>query len=121
MAQRETISETRLVKPLAGASESTRGIRTLPDEGTLLTAGETTWVQAEAAVGRFVHDETPSGAVNGSNPTFTTANAPVAGTLIVYEGGARKLLTTDFTLSGSTITFTYNPPDGSYVRVDYRY
>ena len=106
---------------MAGASESTRGIRTLPDEGTGLTGAETTWVTAEAAVGRFVHDETPTGAVNGSNTSFTTANAPVAGTLVVYEGGVRKLLTTDFTLSGSTITMTYAPPNGSYIRVDYRY
>ena len=106
---------------MSGASESTRGIRTLPDEGSAFTTGEEDWVQAEAAVGRFVHDETPTGAVNGSNTSFTTANAPKAGTLIVYEGGVRKLLTTDFTLSGSTITMTYAPPSGSYLRVDYRY
>ena len=106
---------------MAGASESTRGIRTLPDEAGQLSGAESNWVIAEVAVGRFKHDETPTGAVNGSNTSFTTANAPVAGTLIVYEGGARKLLTTDFTLSGSTITFTYAPPQGSYVRVDYRY
>jgi len=68
-----------------------------------------------------VHDETPTGAVNSSNTSFTTANAPKAGTLIVYEGGVRKLLTIDFSLSGSTITMTYAPPSGSYLRVDYRY
>ena len=106
---------------MSGASESTRGIRTLPDEGSALTNAEVTWVQAEAAVGRFVHDETPAGAVNGSNTSFTTANAPVAGTLILYEGGIRKLLTIDFTLSGSTITMTYAPPSGSYLRCDYRF
>lgn len=104
-----------------GATESTRGIRTLPSEGPQLTSTEETWVTDEAAVGRFKHDETPTGAVNGSNTSFTTANAPKAGTLIVYEGGVRKLLTTDFTLSGSTITMTYAPPNGSYLRVDYRY
>ena len=103
------------------SAQGIRGIRTLPQDSSQLTGAEETWVTAEAAVGRFKHDETPSGAVNGSNPTFTTANAPIAGTLIVYEGGVSKLLTTDFTLSGSTITFTYNPPDGSYVRIDYRY
>ena len=86
-----------------------------------LTSAETTWVQNEAAVGRFVHDETPTGAVNGSNTSFTTANAPKANTLVVYEGGRRLLLTTDFTLSGSTITTTYAPPSGSSMRVDYRY
>ena len=102
------------------ASQGIRGTRTLPQSDEF-TSAETTWVQAEAAVGRFVHDETPTGAVNGSNTSFTTANAPVAGTLVVYEGGVRKLLTIDFTLSGSIITTTYAPPNGSYIRVDYRY
>ena len=106
---------------MAGASESTRGIRTLPSEGPQLTSAEETWVTAEAAVGRFVHDETPTGLVNGSNTSFTLANSPVAGTLIVYEGGRRLALTIDFTLSGATITMTYAPPNGSYVRCDYRY
>ena len=104
-----------------GSTESTRGIRTLPVEGTQLTSGEEAWVVAEAAVGRFVHDETPSGLVNGSNMSYGLAHAPTAGTLIVYEGGRRLLLTVDFTLSGSTITMTYAPPDGSAIRCDYRY
>ena len=103
------------------ASQGIRGIRANPNDGGDLTTVEQDWVQAEQAVGRFVHDETPTGAVNGSNTSFTTANAPKAGTLIVYEGGVRKLLTTDFSLSGSTITFTYAPPSGSYLRCDYRY
>lgn len=106
---------------MADQAQGIRGIRNIPQEGDELTDAEDTWVTAEAAVGRFVHDETPTGAVDGSNTTFTTANAPVAGTLRVYEGGKRLLLTTDFTLSGSTITTTYAPPSGSYIRVDYRY
>ena len=103
------------------SSQGIRGIRTNPQDIQELTSAEEDWVAAEAAVGEFVHDETPKGAVNGSNTSFTTANAPVAGTLIVYEGGVRKLLTTDFSLSGSTITMTYAPPSGSYLRVDYRF
>lgn len=103
------------------SSQGIRGIRANPQDASNLTAAEEAWIIAEAAVGRFKHDETPTGAVDGVNTTFTTANAPVAGTLIVYEGSVRKLLTTDFTLSGSTITFTYSPPNGSYIRVDYRY
>ena len=102
------------------SSQGIRGIRANPQDIQELTSAEEDWVAAEAAVGRFVHDETPTGAVNGSNTSFTTANAPKAGTLIVYEGGRRLLLTTDFSLSGSTITFTYAPPSGSSVRVDYR-
>ena len=79
---------------------------------------------ANVAVGSsttFVDDETPTGAVDGANPTYTLANTPTAGSLKVYEGGVRKLQTVDWSLSGTTITFTYNPPNGSYVRVDYRY
>ena len=106
---------------MTGVAESTRGIRTLPDEGGELTGAESTWVSAEAAVGRFVHDETPTGAVNGVNTSFALANSPVAGTLVLYEGGRRLLLTIDFSLSGSTITMTYAPPDGSALRADYRY
>ena len=106
---------------MAGASESTRGIRTLPSEGPQLTSAEETWVTAEAAVGRFVHDETPTGAVNGSNTSFTLAQSPVAGTLVVYEGRSRLLQTVDWSLSGTTITMAYAPPNGSYVRCDYRY
>lgn len=98
----------------------TRGFHSKGDD-TDLTSAEQDWVTAEAAVGRFKHDETPSGAVNGVNTSFTLANSPVAGTLVLYEGGRRLLLTTDFTLSGSTITMTYAPPDGSYLRADYRY
>lgn len=106
---------------MADQAQGIRGIRNFPQTTDELTSGEETWVQNEAAVGQFIHDETPTGAVNGSNTSFTTVNAPKAGTLIVYEGGKRLLLTTDFTLSGSTITTTYAPPSGSYLRIDYRY
>ena len=71
--------------------------------------------------GTVVDDETPTGAVDGSNTTFTLANTPTSGTLVIYEGGLRKLQTTDWSLSGTTITFTYAPPSGSYVRCSYRY
>ena len=105
---------------MGSIGSDTRGFHS-KGEGNELTGAEQDWVQAEAAVGRLVHDETPTGAVNGVNTSYTLANSPTAGTLVVYEGGVRKLLTTDFTLSGSTITMTYAPPDGSALRVDYRY
>ena len=93
----------------------------MPSEGPQLTSAEETWVTAEAAVGRFVHDETPTGLVNGSNTSFVVANTPTSGTLVVYEGGRRLLQTVDWSLSGTTITMTYAPPNGSAVRVSYRY
>jgi hypothetical protein len=82
----------------------------------------TTFAQVSVAAGDTrVFDETPTGAVDGTNPTFTLANTPTAGTTRVYEGGLRKLETTDWSISGDTITFTYNPPNGSYVRCDYEH
>jgi len=72
-------------------------------------------------IGNDVVDEEPTGAVNGTNPTFVLDNAAVPGSVRFYEGGVRKLLTTDFSLAGDgvTITMTYNPPESSYIRVDY--
>src|SRR3990167_6686209 len=98
---------------MASASEGTRGIRTLPDEGTI-TGAEATWVSAEASVGRHVYNETPSGAVNGSNTSFTLAAAPTAGTLQLYRNGIRlkEGASNDFTLSGSTITMNQAPEAG---------
>lgn len=85
-------------------------------------SSSTTFVNVDLAVGATrVFDETPTGAVDGANDTFTLANTPTAGTVRVYEGGLRKLETTDWSISGDTITFTYNPPNGSYIRVDYEH
>ncbi len=69
--------------------------------------------------GNEVVDEEPSGAVDGTNPTFVLANTPVAGSVRLYEGGVRKRAIIDFSVSGDTITMTYNPPKGSYVTTDY--
>lgn len=60
--------------------------------------------------------ETPSGAINGSNTSFTVANTYVSMVLtrdgqILEPGGA------DYTLSGTTITFVTAPVTGSVLRV----
>jgi len=84
-------------------------------------SGSTTLANVNILSGTIVDDETPTGLVNGSNTSYTIANTPTAGTLVVYEGGRRLLQTTDWSLSGTTITFTYAPPSGSSVRCSYRY
>lgn len=69
----------------------------------------------------FVYDETPSGTVNGSNVTFTLANTPVAGTLVLYRDGQRLVPGgADYTLSTATITFVTAPTTGSILRADYQ-
>jgi exonuclease VII small subunit len=72
-----------------------------------------------SVVHKFMDDETPSGTVNGSNTTFTTAKSPLG--LKVYVNGQKMTVTEDYTLSNKTITFNTAPPTNSVVRVDYRY
>lgn len=54
----------------------------------------------------FVDQETPSGAINGTNLTFTLSQTPNPATsLAVYRNGLRMMSGLDYTLSGTTITF----------------
>lgn len=58
--------------------------------------------------------ETPSGTINGVNVTFTLSAAPSpASSLFLFLNGSRLAPGgADFTLSGSTITFTFAPGTG---------
>jgi len=66
-------------------------------------------------------NEIPSGAVDGSNTTYTLANIPAAGTVEVYlngllqEPGSGK----DYTISGNTITFALAPEAGDILLCSY--
>lgn len=69
----------------------------------------------------IVDDENISGTINGVNQTFTINHAPSpVSSLKVYRGGARQRITEDYTLSGSTITFTIAPQVGEILLADYR-
>lgn len=67
----------------------------------------------------FVFNETPSGTINGVNATFTLANTPTAGTVRIFLRGLRMTLTTDYTISGSTITMINIPDTGDDLIADY--
>lgn len=67
----------------------------------------------------FIFNETPSGTVNGSNAAFTLANTPTVGTVRVYLNGVRQTLTSDYTISTSTITFVSAPLTGDVIIADY--
>lgn len=67
----------------------------------------------------FVFNETPSGTINGVNTTFALANTPTAGTVRIYLRGLRMKLTTDYTISGSTITMINIPDTGDDLIADY--
>lgn len=57
---------------------------------------------------KWVIGEVPSGTINGSNVTFTLAHTPTSNTA-VYQNGFRLIFGTDYTLSGSTLTWAVAP------------
>ena len=71
---------------------------------------------------QFADGETPTGDVDGSNKVFTLAYTPDPLTsLAVYVNTTRKTLTTDYTLSGTTLTMDSAPRSGAILICDYRY
>jgi hypothetical protein len=73
------------------------------------------------APANFVVRETPTGAVNGVNTTFTLANTPVAGTEQVFLNGILQEpgAGNDYTISGLTITYLAAPLTNDKIRVTY--
>ncbi len=69
----------------------------------------------------FAGSEVPSGTVDGTNTTYTLAHTATSDSLQLFWNGVRQYPTTDYTISGATITMTYAPASGSYPLADYRY
>ena len=96
------------------------------DAGGTLGTTAITWTNPIGVGGltnsNFVDKEVPSGAINGSNVTFTLANTPVSGSEHVYlngilqESGAGN----DYTITSSVITYLSAPLTGEKLRVTYR-
>lgn len=60
--------------------------------------------------------ETPTGTVNGSNTVFTLSATPVANaSVIMVLDGVTQTNGTDYTVSGTTVTFTTAPTTGTEV------
>lgn len=73
--------------------------------------------------GQFIDNETPAGAVNGSNATFTLAFAPdPVESLDLTKNGIGQLQGVDYNLAGQTITFLAGsiPQSGNVLRASYR-
>lgn len=64
--------------------------------------------------------EIPSGTVNGSNVTFTLVNTPAAvASVQLHMDGLLLIPTTDYSISGSTITMVVAPATGQKLQVVY--
>jgi len=70
----------------------------------------------------FVTRETPSGALNGANTTYTLANTPTVGSEEVYLNGQLQAVGggNDYTISGAVITMLVAPLSTDIIRVSYR-
>lgn len=73
-------------------------------------------------VGADFIQETPSGSINSSNVTFTLANTPPANSavIVILDGMPQIGGSVDYSISGTTITFTTAPATGQSLRAVYQ-
>lgn len=78
------------------------------------------YIDSSSSVANVIR-ETPTGTINGTNDEFTLANTPVSGTEQVYLNGVLQDegASDDYTISGSTITFSTAPETGDKLLVTY--
>lgn len=94
--------------------------RLTPSTGDELTAAQELVVQAIAAGTYFVFNETPTGAIDGANVTFTLASNPNPDASLDLRLGSVPLIQNlDYTLSTVTITMSEAPLAGSQLRANY--
>lgn len=88
--------------------------------GGLLSSDQALVIQAITSGTYFYYNETPTGAINDVNVTFTLANNPNPdASLEVVLNGQVLTLTTDYTLSGTTLTMVNAPLTDSILRINY--
>lgn len=96
------------------------------DTGGTLNTTSITWTNPITGGGltaaNFVDKEIPTGAINGSNATFTLANTPTVGSEHVYLNGILQESGTgnDYTITGATITYLTAPLSSEKLRASYR-
>ena len=88
-------------------------------------AGQFTWVpnlDTDAVLeSDIVANEIPTGLINSLNVTYTIANTPVTGSVMVFLNGLLQAPGggLDYTISGTTITFVKAPRTNSDLYVSY--
>lgn len=65
--------------------------------------------------------EIPVGAIDGVNTNFTISHAPILETQNLYLNGIFQTEVSDYTLSGTTITFITAPQTGDELTISYQY
>lgn len=100
--------------PIAVVTTNSGGITGITDSRA--------WVNITGGSANFVDAATPAGTIDGTNDTFSLATTPVSGSLKLYKNGIQQILGSDYTLSGTTITYVAGniPQVGDVHRADYR-
>jgi hypothetical protein len=106
LATGSTFTAPTFVGALTGNASTATALSTTGAAGTFW-ANNNTWQTPPAGGGgsTYIDAEIPSGAINGSNVTYTLASTPSpASSLHLYANGVRLRPTTDYSLSTATIT-----------------
>lgn len=96
------------------------------NQGGTIGTTAITFIAVGAAAGlqnsNFVDKEIPSGAINGTNTTYTLAFTPVLGSEHLYLNGVLQESGSgnDYTISGATITMLTVMLSGEKIRISYR-
>lgn len=106
---------------LVGQGASNVVARSMSGDATMAATGVVTLSAAFAKVANFVRGETPVGAIDNVNLTYTMANVPSAGTESVFVNGQLQDVGAgnDYTISGSVITMLYPLNGTDKIRVSY--
>jgi hypothetical protein len=107
------LTEDLANRPVKGPGFGAPGVAFVTANGQLETVpgdpGECVFIDGTAGscgqVPTYVDAETPTGQVDGTNPTFTLANCPDGLSLMLFRNGLYMKAGFDYTLSGQNITF----------------
>ena len=105
-------------RPIKGPGYGINAVAVVDQNGQLETAvgslGDCVFVDgttgpcSSVTLPTWVNGETPGGAVNGLNATFTLANTPSGSSLLLFRNGVLVQAGLDYSLNGSTIQFAGN-------------
>lgn len=92
-----------------------------PQEGSTLTATYM-YTTSPAPGSSIAWMEVPGGEADGTNNTFTLVNSPIPSTALMFHyNGVLQRQGLDYVLSGSTVTMTFIPNQGSKMLATYPY
>ncbi len=103
----------------------TLNINDLTGEISVFTRPQNVVIEFNGALstsaGAFIIGETPSGAVNGSNATYTTAQQFEPASVSVFINGVNIINGVDYITTGTnTIILNVSPVVGDYIRINYK-